>query len=60
MTDGTECKEDGPDSSSAQADWFLVVIPRFPRLKEWAYAGVFFSLPGKLLPRTQFLRFNAI
>jgi len=32
--------------SSAQADWFLVVIPRFPRLKEWAYAGVFFDLTG--------------
>jgi hypothetical protein len=23
-----------------------VVIPRFPRLKEWAYAGVFFDLTG--------------
>ncbi len=23
-----------------------LVIPRFPRLKEWAYAGVFFDLTG--------------
>jgi uncharacterized membrane protein YphA (DoxX/SURF4 family) len=25
-----------------------LVIPRFPRLKEWAYAGVFFNLTGAL------------
>jgi uncharacterized membrane protein YphA (DoxX/SURF4 family) len=25
-----------------------LVIPRFPRLKEWAYAGVVFSLTGAL------------
>lgn len=25
---------------------FALVIPRFPRLKEWAYAGVFFDLTG--------------
>ena len=24
----------------------LWIIPRFPRLKEWAYAGVFFDLTG--------------
>src|SRR6201984_3884555 len=23
-----------------------LIIPRFPRLKEWAYAGVFFDLTG--------------
>jgi uncharacterized membrane protein YphA (DoxX/SURF4 family) len=26
-----------------------LVIPRFPRLKEWAYAGVFFDLTGAVL-----------
>lgn len=26
-----------------------VVIPRFPRLKEWAYAGVVFNLTGALV-----------
>lgn len=25
-----------------------VVVPRFPRLKEWAYAGVVFDLTGAL------------
>lgn len=25
-----------------------VIIPRFPRLKEWAYAGVVFNLTGAL------------
>ena len=25
-----------------------LVIPRFPRLKEWAYAGVFFDLTGAI------------
>jgi uncharacterized membrane protein YphA (DoxX/SURF4 family) len=24
----------------------VIVIPRFPRLKEWAYAGFFFDLTG--------------
>ena len=23
-----------------------IVVPRFPRLKEWAYAGIFFDLTG--------------
>jgi len=23
-----------------------LVVPRFPRLKEWAYAGVFFEMTG--------------
>ena len=23
-----------------------LVIPRFPRLKEWAYAGIFFNMTG--------------
>ena len=23
-----------------------ILAPRFPRLKEWAYAGIFFDLPG--------------
>jgi len=23
-----------------------ILIPRFPRLKEWAYAGIFFDLTG--------------
>ena len=23
-----------------------LVVPRFPRLKEWAYAGIFFDLTG--------------
>ena len=26
-----------------------LVIPRFPRLKEWAYAGVFFDLTGAVV-----------
>lgn len=26
----------------------VVIIPRFPRLKEWAYAGVVFNLTGAL------------
>jgi hypothetical protein len=26
-----------------------LVIPRFPRLKEWAYAGVVFNLTGALI-----------
>jgi uncharacterized membrane protein YphA (DoxX/SURF4 family) len=26
-----------------------LVIPRFPRLKEWAYAGVFFDLTGAIV-----------
>ncbi|WP_312029612.1 DoxX family protein [Paenibacillus sedimenti] len=26
-----------------------IVIPRFPRLKEWAYAGFFFELSGAAL-----------
>jgi uncharacterized membrane protein YphA (DoxX/SURF4 family) len=26
-----------------------VIIPRFPRLKEWAYAGVVFNLTGALV-----------
>jgi uncharacterized membrane protein YphA (DoxX/SURF4 family) len=26
-----------------------VIIPRFPRLKEWAYAGVVFDLTGALV-----------
>jgi uncharacterized membrane protein YphA (DoxX/SURF4 family) len=26
-----------------------LVIPRFPRLKEWAYAGAFFDLTGAVL-----------
>ena len=26
-----------------------LVIPRFPRLKEWAYAGIFFDLTGALV-----------
>jgi uncharacterized membrane protein YphA (DoxX/SURF4 family) len=25
-----------------------ILIPRFPRLKEWAYAGAFFSYTGAL------------
>ena len=25
-----------------------IIIPRFPRLKEWAYAGVIFNLTGAL------------
>jgi uncharacterized membrane protein YphA (DoxX/SURF4 family) len=25
-----------------------IIIPRFPRLKEWAYAGVVFNLTGAL------------
>jgi uncharacterized membrane protein YphA (DoxX/SURF4 family) len=25
---------------------FAIVIPRFPRLKEWAYAGMFFNYTG--------------
>jgi uncharacterized membrane protein YphA (DoxX/SURF4 family) len=28
---------------------FALVIPRFPRLKEWAYAGVVFNLTGALI-----------
>jgi hypothetical protein len=28
-----------------------VVIPRFPRLKEWAYAGFFFDLTGAAATR---------
>ena len=23
-----------------------ILVPRFPRLKEWAYAGIFFDLTG--------------
>ena len=26
-----------------------VIVPRFPRLKEWAYAGVIFDLTGALV-----------
>lgn len=26
-----------------------VIVPRFPRLKEWAYAGVVFNLTGALV-----------
>jgi hypothetical protein len=26
-----------------------IVVPRFPRLKEWAYAGMFFDLSGALV-----------
>jgi uncharacterized membrane protein YphA (DoxX/SURF4 family) len=26
-----------------------LIIPRFPRLKEWAYAGVFFDLTGAVV-----------
>jgi uncharacterized membrane protein YphA (DoxX/SURF4 family) len=26
-----------------------VIVPRFPRLKEWAYAGVVFDLTGALV-----------
>jgi hypothetical protein len=26
-----------------------ILIPRFPRLKEWAYAGIFFDLTGAAL-----------
>jgi uncharacterized membrane protein YphA (DoxX/SURF4 family) len=26
-----------------------VIVPRFPRLKEWAYAGVVFNLTGALI-----------
>ena len=29
-----------------------IVIPRFPRLKEWAYAGFFFDLTGAAASRT--------
>src|SRR3982751_349485 len=25
-----------------------ILVPRFPRLKEWAYAGLFFDLSGAL------------
>jgi len=28
---------------------YFLVIPRFPRLKEWAYAGVVFNLTGALI-----------
>ena len=26
--------------------FFAILVPRFPRLKEWAYAGIFFDLTG--------------
>ena len=26
-----------------------ILVPRFPRLKEWAYAGIFFDLTGAAL-----------
>ncbi|GHO60967.1 DoxX family protein [Ktedonobacter robiniae] len=26
-----------------------IVVPRFPRLKEWAYAGMFFNMTGAFL-----------
>ena len=25
---------------------FAILVPRYPRLKEWAYAGIFFDLTG--------------
>lgn len=25
---------------------FALLVPRFPRLKEWAYAGIFFNMTG--------------
>jgi uncharacterized membrane protein YphA (DoxX/SURF4 family) len=29
-----------------------LIVPRFPRLKEWAYAGVFFDLTGAIASLT--------
>ena len=26
-----------------------ILVPRFPRLKEWAYAGIFFNMTGALI-----------
>ena len=26
--------------------FIAILVPRFPRLKEWAYAGIFFDLTG--------------
>src|SRR5215510_11688082 len=29
-----------------------ILVPKFPRLKEWAYAGVFFDLSGAVVSHT--------
>jgi membrane-bound metal-dependent hydrolase YbcI (DUF457 family) len=35
-------------SADALRRFIALIIPRFPRLKEWAYAGVVFNLTGAL------------